>query len=417
MFAFVSVCTLTLNVYTHTSMCSCCHDSDHLRTESYQVYRGTLAAGHTNLAYAVCPCPDCVQHDQPNRCLPPSATDEYRWCVRVCLSTYTHSLTCKCLLPCIQSKLTSTYALSHNLGTTADGDDDNAGAARSHLTVVTTKADVPQTMLSLATLMPFHNTSVSRAHLPSSVAGVKAWSFFQQYMSKGHTSIPSGSNRHLDDGKALMDWFLSMSTPEERKVLLPPTPVTSLKDVSLLAQLDPVVQDAMRKFICLRLDVLVRARLILCYFDARLPCPPLLLSCGGGPNNAPIDDSLSGSAVAQHVKYLRGMGQTALVPVLHNLLEWRRQHQLYTCNPDKVLVLAEVLHRIHSKWTVRTTATKKELVLEGFLLLPEWADKVGGKMRTRPWNARYAVKEDEEWVRQYNAQALAQKADGRGGQG
>ena len=83
-------------------------------------------------------------------------------------------------------------------------------------------------------------------------------------MTRGNTSIPQDNERQLrEDGKPLMEWFLSMVTPDEKKVILPPAPVSSLKDVSLLARLDPGVQEAMRKFISLCLDVLVRARLIL----------------------------------------------------------------------------------------------------------------------------------------------------------
>ncbi len=195
-------------------------------------------------------------------------------------------------------------------------------------------------------------------------------------------------------------------------MLLPPAPVSSLKDVSLLARLDPGVQEAIRKFISLHLDVLVRARLILCYFDARLPCPPLLLSCGGVGRNAQTDDSLSGGAVAQHVKYLRGMGQTALVPVLQNMSEWRRKHKLYTFDPETVLLLPDLLHQIDDKWSVRATGTKKELVLQGFHLLPEWADTVNGKMRTRLWITGRKADKDDDWVKQHTKQLRAQKESG-----
>ena len=268
-------------------------------------------------------------------------------------------------------------------------------------------------MLTNVSLTPFYNTCASTPHLPSSCARMKGWYFFQQYMARGNTSIPQGSERQLrEDGKPLMEWFLSMATPDEKKVLLPPAPVSALKDVSLLARLDPSVQEAMRKFISLRLDVLVRARLILCYFDARLPCPPLLLSCGGVGRNAQTDDSLSAGAVAQHVKYLRAMGQTAQVPVLQNMLEWRRKHRLYTFDPETVLQLPDVLHQIDDKWAVRATATKKELVLEGFHLLPEWADTVNGKIRTRVWMTGRKVDEDDEWMKQHNKQLRAQKESG-----
>ena len=118
--------------------------------------------------------------------------------------------------------------------------------------------------------------------------------------------------------------------------------------------------------------------------------------------NAQTDDSLSGGAVAQHVKYLRGMGQTALMPVLQNMSEWRRKHKLYTIDPETVLQVPDVFHQIDDKWAVRATATKKDLVLEGFQLMPEWADTVNGKMRTRVWiTGRKADEDDDSTTNNY----------------
>jgi len=293
---------------------------------------------------------------------------------------------------------------------TEDGD---TVAAREHLTVVSVTGNVPPRMMSIHTLQAFHNTSASTTLLPSTLKGIKACFFFQQYIQRGNKTIPTGSPRTLDDGKPLMDWFLSMATPEEKKILLPPAPVTSLQDVSRLGHLDPGVQEAMRKFIVLRLDVLVRARLIQCYFDARLPCPPLLLSCGGGNKVTHTDDSLSGSAIAQHVKYLKAMGQTALAPVLHNLTDWRRKHNLYTFHPEQVVQILEVLQHINGNWTIQSNGTKKELVLQGFRLLPEWEDTVGGKIRTRVWTTGHSLEKDSEWMRQYNAQVRLDKLSAR----
>ena len=51
---------------------------------------------------------------------------------------------------------------------------------------------------------------------------LKGWYFFQQYMARGNTSIPAGSDRQLrEDSKPLLEWFLSMTTPDEKKVLWP----------------------------------------------------------------------------------------------------------------------------------------------------------------------------------------------------
>ena len=68
-----------------------------------------------------------------------------------------------------------------------------------------------------------------------------------------------------------------------------------------------------------------------------------------------------------------------------------------------------MLHQIDDKWTVRGTATTKELVLEGFHLLPDWADTVNGKMRTRVWITGRKADEDDDWVRQHNKQLRDQK--------
>ena len=88
------------------------------------------------------------------------------------------------------------------------------------------------------------------------------------------------------------------------------------------------------------------------------------------------------------------------------------KHRLYTFDPETVLQLPDVFHQIDDKWAVRATATKKELVLEGFHLLPEWADTVNDKMRTRVWITGRKDDEDNEWVKHHNKQLCAQKESG-----
>jgi hypothetical protein len=69
-----------------------------------------------------------------------------------------------------------------------------------------------------------------------------------------------------------------MTTTQEKDILLPLRSVVCVGAVALITKVDPPVWEAMRKFISQRLDVLVRVRLIQCFFDARLPCPPGLLT-------------------------------------------------------------------------------------------------------------------------------------------
>ena len=52
-------------------------------------------------------------------------------------------------------------------------------------------------------------------------------------------------------------------------------------------------------------------------------------------------------------------------------------------------------------------------MLEGFRLLPEWWDTVGGKIRTRVWTTRHSLEKDSEWMRQYNAQVRLDKQSAR----
>jgi hypothetical protein len=47
------------------------------------------------------------------------------------------------------------------------------------------------------------------------------------------------------------------------------------------------------------------------------------------------------------------MGQTALAPVLHNLTDWRRKHNLYTFHPEQVVQILEVLQHINGNWTMQ----------------------------------------------------------------
>jgi hypothetical protein len=57
---------------------------------------------------------------------------------------------------------------------------------------------------------------------------------------------------------------------------------------------------------------------------------------------------------------------------------------------EEVVQVLEVLQHINGNWTIQSE-TKKELVLEGFLLLSEWGDTVGGKIRTRVWTVHNVV--------------------------
>jgi hypothetical protein len=149
-------------------------------------------------------------------------------------------------------------------------------------------------------------------------------------------------------------------------------------------------------------------------------CPrklsPVLHYCclaGGGVKDTHTDDILSGSVIAQHVKYLKAMGQTALAPVLHNLTDWRRKHNLYTFHPEQVVQILEVLQQINDNWTIQSNGTIKELVLQGLLLLPEWGDTVGRKIRTRVWTTGHSLEKDSEWMRQYNTQVRLDKLSSR----
>jgi hypothetical protein len=269
-------------------------------------------------------------------------------------------------------------------------------------------------MLNLDMLSGFQNTSAGATPLPTSLKGIKAWQFFQQYMAHGNTSVSSGGIRGLEEAKPLMQWFGSMLTPQEKNILLPVKAVASVGTVALISKLDTTTREAMRKYISQRLDVLVRARLIQCFFDARLPCPPGLLTwCGGGKAGNNTDDNLTGTAPSTYQRYLKSMGVTAIVPVQTSLLQWRAQHELSTFDPQQVLQLPEVLSKVNPSWRITTCSKKKQLVLEGFSVLEEWSDPT----RLRPWNNAWNADKDSQWLQAYHQSKKQSKGNGQGGAG
>jgi hypothetical protein len=188
-----------------------------------------------------------------------------------------------------------------NTSQTNDG-----AAAQAHLSEVTAPPCAAMKMLTVQALTPFQNTSASVTPLPASLAGLKAWQFFWQQMAHGNPPLPSGGNRSMEEAKPLMTWFGSMATTQEKDILLPLRSVVSVGAVALITKVDPPVWEVMRKFISQRLDVLVRARLIQCFFDARLPCPPGLLTwCVGGESGSSTDDYLNATTPSTLEKYLK----------------------------------------------------------------------------------------------------------------
>ena len=195
-----------------------------------------------------------------------------------------------------------------------------------------------------------------------------------------------------------MQWFVSMSTSQEKNILLPLKAVASVGSVALISNVDPCARDAMRKFISQRLDVLVRARLIQCFFDARLPCPPGLLTwCVGGKSGNSTDDLLSATAPGTYERYLKYMGVTAIVPVQDSLIQWRTQHELLTFHPDQVLQLPDVLYKVNPGWRITACTNKKQLKLEGYSVLDEWSDMTS----VRPWSNAWRAAKDTEWLQEY----------------
>ena len=269
-------------------------------------------------------------------------------------------------------------------------------------------------MLNLQTLSGFQHTSAGATPLPTSLKGIKAWQFFQQHMAHGNTSVSSAGSRGLEEAKALMQWFLSMVTPQEKNILLPLKAVASVGSVVLISKLDPTTQEAMRKYISQRLDVLVRARLIQCFFDARLPCPPGLLTWyGGGKSGNSTDDNLTGTAPGTYQRYLKYMGVTAIVPVQASLLQWRAQHELLTFDPQQVLQLPDVLCKVNPSWCITTCSKKKQLVLEGVSVLEEWSHS----SRVRPWSNAWNADKDSLWLHEYHERKKKSTGSGQGGAG
>jgi hypothetical protein len=268
-------------------------------------------------------------------------------------------------------------------------------------------------MLSIQMLAGFQKTSCGDTAPPTSLKGISACRFFQEYMSHGRTSVTvaSGGFRSLEEAKPLMQWFLSMTTPEERSILMPPKSVASVGSVSLISNLDPNAKEATRKFMSQRLDVLVRARLIQCFFDARVPCPPGLLTWhGGGKSGNSTDDLLTGTAPSTYERYLKCMGVTAIVPVLDTLIQWRKQHDLLTFHPDQVLQLPEVLLKVNPGWHITASGKKKQLELGGFSVLDEWSDTD----RVRPWSNAWNAGNDTQWLQQYYKKQKKSMGSGEG---
>ena len=167
----------------------------------------------------------------------------------------------------------------------------------------------------------------------------------------------------------------------------------------------------MLKFISQRLDVLVRVRLIQYFFDARLPCPPGLLTwCVGGKSGNSTDDLLTATAPGTYERYLKCMGVTAIVPVQDSLIEWRKQHELLTFHPEQVLQLPDVLYKVNPSWCITTCTKKKQLKLEGFSVLDEWSDTT----RVRPWSNAWKAVKDTEWLQEYYKKKKTSMGSGEG---
>jgi hypothetical protein len=107
-------------------------------------------------------------------------------------------------------------------------------------------------MLSVQMLSGFQKTSAGATPLPTSMKGINACQFFQQHMAHRNTTVASGASRGLEEAKPLRQWFVSMTTPQEKNILLPLKAVASVGSVALISNLDPSARDAMRKFISQR---------------------------------------------------------------------------------------------------------------------------------------------------------------------
>ena len=221
-------------------------------------------------------------------------------------------------------------------------------------------------MLNLQTLSGFQHTSAGATPLPTSLKGIKAWQFFQLHMAHGNTSVSSGGSRGLEEAKALMQWFLSMVTPQEKNILLPLEAVASVGSVVLISK-----------------------------------------------SGNSTDDNLTGTAPGTYQRYLKYMGVTAIVPVQASLLQWRAQHDLLTFDPQQVLQLPDVLIKVNPRWCITTCSKKKQLVLEGFSVLEEWSDS----SRVRPWSNAWNADKDSLWLHEYHDRKKKSTGSGQGGAG
>ena len=292
----------------------------------------------------------------------------------------------------------------------ATGSSDGA-AAQAHLQNLSAPPKAEPKMLSVQMLSGFQKTSAGATPLPTSLKGINACQFFQQQMDHGNTTVASGLSRGLEEAKPLMQWFVSMATLQEKNILMPLKAVVSVGSVALISNQDRSARDAMRKFISQRLDVLVRARLIQCFFDACLPCPPGLLTwCGGGKSGNSTDDLLTATAPGTYERYLKCMGVTAIVPVQDSLIEWRKQHELLTFHPEQVLQLPDVLYKVNPSWCITACTKKKQLKLEGFSVLDEWSDTT----RVRPWSNGWKAVKDTEWLQEYYKKKKKSMGSGEG---
>ncbi len=245
----------------------------------------------------------------------------------------------------------------------------DGAAAEAHLSEVTVPPGVGMKMLTVKALTPFQNTSASVTPLSASLADMKAWQFFCQHMVRGNPPLPAAGNRSMEEAKSLMRWFGSMATSQEKDILLPLKTVVSVGSLALISKVDPPVREDMWKFISQRLDVLVCTRLIQCFFDARLPCPPGLLTwCVGGESGSSTDDHLNATTPSTLEKYLKQLGLSTLVPVQDSLLQWRRQHNLSTFRPEEVLQIPDVLTRVNPRWSIQQSGVNKKMLIWVFVL-------------------------------------------------
>ena len=106
-------------------------------------------------------------------------------------------------------------------GATGSPDGGAAQAHYTHLQNLPTPPKAQPEMLNVQMLSGFQKTSAGATPLPTSMKGMNACQFFQQHMAHGNTTVASGASRGLEEAKPLMQWFVSMTTPQEKTFSCP----------------------------------------------------------------------------------------------------------------------------------------------------------------------------------------------------